>query len=171
MNVVEVIKTYYKEVILKGDAVAMRLAFKNPVETDELVYASKLTQELKRSSTFLGRSLANLDLCENEYLVGVKSGKYKGTYPVVLAQTCKCLFENDKDFNEEICIKGLVYSETAQLVFSAVRLGSIDFKSGQKLLLSLMREFTYYEEFEPSYPLIDILSKNHEKRSVKVFES
>ncbi|ARM77071.1 urease accessory protein UreF [Acidianus manzaensis] len=166
MNIQEVITYYYNEVILRGDAVAVRLAFENPVETDKLVYSSKLTKELKKSSTFLGKSLASLDLCNNEYLSGVKEGKYKGTYPVVLAQTCKCL-----GIDKDVCVKGLVYSETAQLVFSAVRLGGIDFKSGQKLLSNLLNQFRYYNEYEPSYPLIDILSKNHEKREVKVFES
>lgn len=164
LDVVNVIKTYYYEVILRGDAVAVKMAFDDPIATDELVYASKLTRELKVSSVYLGRSLSNLDLCENEYLKGVKEGKYLGTYPVVLAQTCKCL-----NIDKYTCSKGLAYSEVYQLILAAVRLGAIDFKVGQKLLLEL--EFENYDEFEPSFPLIDILSKAHEKREVKVFES
>ncbi|MEM0290148.1 MULTISPECIES: urease accessory protein UreF [Metallosphaera] len=164
LDMTSVIKTYYHEVILRGDAVAVKMAFDDPTATDELVYASKLTKELKSSSVYLGRSLANLDLCENEYLKEVKEGRRLGTYPVVLAQTCKCL-----NIDKYTCSKGLAYSEVSQLILSAVRLGAMDFKTGQRLLLGL--EFEDHDDFEPSFPLIDILSKAHERREVRVFES
>ena len=141
-----------------------KLAFKEPERADKILYASKVTKELKEMVVNMGRSLVYLNLCEDEFFEKVRRGESPGTYPVVMARLCKCLKIDERD-----CLEGIAYSELSQMVFSAIRLGAIDFVQGQKLMLELSYED--YEEFEPFNPVQDILSKLHENREPKVFMS
>ncbi len=165
-NIEGFIRTVFENVILKGDAVAVIKSFKDPYYMDELVYASKLTNELKEMTVNMGRSLASLDLCQDDFIESVKEGKTYGSYPVVAGRICKCL-----NINEQDCAIGLIYSETSLLVFSAVRLGAISYYDAQKILSTLLDNVKIYEIFEPFDPVLDIMSKFHEKREPKVFMS
>ncbi|MEM1860499.1 MAG: urease accessory protein UreF, partial [Metallosphaera sp.] len=69
------------------------------------------------------------------------------------------------------CLAGLAYSELAQMVYSAVRLGALNFIQGQKLITRVLETVSLQEEFEPFSPLLDVLSKKHEEREPKVFMS
>lgn len=164
INVIEFIKAVYKNVIIRGDLVMAKLAFTNPEQADKILYASKVTKELREMSVNMGRSIVYLNLCEEKFFEKVKKGESPGTYPVVMARLCKCLKIDEKD-----CLEGIAYSELSQMVFSAIRLGAIDFIQGQKLMLELSYEEE--NEFAPFNPLQDILSKLHENREPKVFMS
>ncbi|WP_252896766.1 urease accessory UreF family protein [Metallosphaera hakonensis] len=90
----------------------------------------------------------------------------KGAYPIVVARCCVSL-----GIEEEICLSGLAYSELAQMVFSAVRLGALDFQEGQRFLFEVSGEVSLSESFEPFSPVLDVLSIKHETREPKVFMS
>lgn len=165
-NIEDFIYTVFNNVILKEDTVAVIKSFKDPYYMDELVYASKLTNELREMTTNMGRSLASLDLCQDDFIRNVKEGKTYGTYPVVVARICKCL-----GISEDDCAIGLTYSEASLLVFSAVRLGAISYYRGQEILSTLLNRIEIHEEFEPFDPILDILSKSHVKREPKVLMS
>lgn|GEM_PF-2387841 len=160
------IRDIFENVILRGDVAIIKIAYENPAKADELLYASKLPKEIKNASIYMGVSLANLNICHDEYVKEVRKGLRKGTYPVIVARCCKSL-----GIRVEDCMAGLAYSELAQMVFSAVRLRAIDFIEGQKLIAEILDNFTINVEFEPFSPILDILSKLHENREVKVFMS
>ena len=164
-DVKKFIKTAFKEVIEKGDIPIARLAFTDPYTATQLSLASKLTREIKEASINLARSLALLDLCQDEFVEKVKKG-LKTTYPVVVARCCVSL-----NIDKEVCLYGLAYSELAQMVFAAVRLGAMDFIEGQRLISEIIQNVSINEEFEPFYPILDIFSLRHEEREVKVFMS
>ncbi|EZQ12274.1 MULTISPECIES: urease accessory protein UreF [Acidianus] len=166
LDVKEFIRSTFKSVVLMGDVAAARIAFEDPRKADSLVFASKLTAELRDATRSMGVSLVRLGLCQNDYLNGVLEDKEIGTYPVTVAQTCKCM-----DIDVDTCLKGLAYSELAQMVFSAVRLGSMDYINGQKLIYSLMEEFKIADEFSPFSPVLDYMSRKHQIREPKVFSS
>ncbi len=159
------IASVYHNVVLRGDVVAVKIAFKDPFLADELVFASKLTKEMKESSLSMGRALADLDLCNSPFLDAVRNGETPGTYPAVVGETCRC-----QGVDLKTCMEGVAYSELSQMVYSAVKLSAIDFHEGQRLLSSLM-EFREYDEFFPCNPVTDVLSVSHEKREPKMFNS
>jgi urease accessory protein len=165
-DVREFIEVAFKTVVLRGDAVIAKLSYEDPYTADRVAYASKLTRELKEMSVNMGRSLARLDLCEDYFLRAVKEGRTRGTYPAVVGRVCLCL-----GIGKEECALGVAYSELATMAFSAVRLGAMTFYEAQKLIGRLLEEAEVGEEFEPSFPLLDLLSRLHERREPKVFMS
>ncbi len=165
-DVGEFIELQFKNVVLRGDAVIVKLSYRDPHGADELAYASKLTRELREMSVNLGRSLAKLDLCYSPFLDEVKEGRTYGTYPAVAGRVCLCLGIEEGD-----CAIGVAYSELATMAFAAVRLGAMSFYDAQRLIGRLLEEAEVGEEFEPSFPLLDVLSRLHEKREPKVFMS
>lgn len=166
LDVKSFIEDVFKSVILQGDVVLVKIAYEDPYNADEIAYASKLPSELRNASVYMGNSLASLGICDNEFVRKVRSGETYGTYPVVVAVCCKEL-----GISVEDCMVGLAYSELAQLVFSAVRLGAMDFVEGQKLISKLLNEIEIKSEFKPFSPVLDVLSKRHEYREPKVFMS
>jgi urease accessory protein len=165
-NVKEFIKDIFENLILRGDVAIVRFAYENPEDADEIIFASKLPKEIREASVNLGLSLASLRICNHPYIEKVLRGEAKGTYPVVVAVCCKAF-----NISVEDCMAGLAYSELAMLVFSAVRLKAINFVEGQKLISELLEEFRTDYEFEPFFPILDIIEKDHEKREPKVFLS
>ncbi|BBG25080.1 urease accessory protein UreF [Sulfuracidifex tepidarius] len=164
-DVKEYISSLYRNVVLRGDVVAVKVAFRDPFLADELVFASKLTREMKDSSVSMGRALADLGLCNTPFLEAVRGGETPGTYPAVVGEVCKC-----QGIDLRTCMEGVAYSELSQMVYSAVKLGAMDFHEGQDLLSSLM-EFREYEEFFPCNPVTEVLSVSHESREPKMFNS
>lgn len=160
------VTSYAREVIAKGDAAAVLKAFENPLETDRIVFASKLTREMREASVRMGRSVARLEICNHPYLEGVNSGKFPGTYPVVMSVLCKCL-----GISQTECASGLFYSEVSSMMLSAIRLGKVDFVAGHRFLNSLLGSVTISDVYSPFSPLSDILSIQHERREPKVFMS
>ena len=165
-NVKEFIRDIFENLILKGDVAMVRFAYDNPEEADEIIFASKLPKEIREASVNLGVSLASLGICSHPYIQKVLKGEARGTYPVVIAVCCKSM-----NISVEDCMAGLAYSELSMLVFSAVRLRAINFLEGQKLISELLEEFRTDYSFEPFFPLLDIIEKDHEKREPKVFLS
>lgn len=156
----------YKNVVLAGDVVAAEMAFSDPYASDSLLYASKLTEELRNMSTTMGRSLASLDLCKNEFTEDVKRKNTPGTYAVVAAVVCKA-----HSVPLISCLQGIAYAELSSMVFAALRMNKLNFIEGQKLIGSLLDRFFVPEEFGPFNPLADILSRKHQVREPKMFLS
>lgn len=166
LNLSQFIASTFRNVVLKGDVVAAKIAFRDPEKANVLVMASKLPRELREASLNMGKSLATLGICDDEFVKKVAVGGVDGTYPVVVARCCVSM-----RIPEEACLEGLAYSELAQMVYSALRLGAMDFVEGHKLIQSLLDEIRVGEEFEPFSPVLDSLSKEHERREPKVFMS
>ena len=165
-DMAEYISSFYRNVILPGDVVAARLAFGDPWDADALLFASKVTTELRDMTVGKGRSLVELDLAPGVFFGDVKSRKTPGTYPVVVAQLAKAL-----EVSEALCLYGVAHSEVSAMVLAAVRMRALDFLEAQRLLGRLLSEFSVPDEFSPFDPFADILSKRHEKREPKVFLS
>jgi len=165
LNLSDYIRSVYKNSVLKGDVVAVKIAYDDPFRADQLVFASKLTKEMREASVSMGRSLADLRLCVTQFQEAVLEGNTPGTYPAVVGDTCRCY-----GLDVRTCMEGLAYSELSQMVNSAVRLGAMDFKEGQRLISSLL-EFVEYQEFFPCNPITEVLSRKHERREPKMFNS
>ncbi|QKR00687.1 urease accessory protein UreF [Metallosphaera tengchongensis] len=160
------IRTVIRNVVERGDVPLARMAFKDPERANELAIASKVTKELRESSLNMGRSLAKLGLCKDTFVTRVRDGLSQGAYPVVVARCCVSM-----RIDEEVCLAGLLYSELSQMVYSAVRLGAINFVEGQNLIEETISDVSLSEDFEPFCPVLDVLSINHERREPKVFMS
>ncbi|ABP95057.1 MULTISPECIES: urease accessory protein UreF [Metallosphaera] len=159
------IVTTFRNVIEKGDIPVARIAFTDPWKANDISIASKLTRELREASINMGKSLAMLGLCNDDFVNEVRRG-LRGSYPVVIARCCVAM-----KIDQVACLAGLAYSELAQMVYSAVRLGALNFIQGQKLITRVLETVSLQEEFEPFSPLLDVLSKKHEEREPKVFMS
>ncbi|ADX82332.1 urease accessory protein UreF [Sulfolobus islandicus] len=165
-DVKKYIKIAFREIVERGDIPIAKLSFKDPHTATTLSLASKLTKEIRDASINLARSLALLNLCEDEFVNKVKNNEIVTTYPVVVARCCVSM-----SIEQYVCLYGLAYSELAQMVYSAVRLGAIHFVKGQELISEIIQNVSINEEFQPFYPLMDVFSLSHERRDVKVFMS
>ncbi len=165
MDVKGYIRSLFHNVVLRGDVVAVKMAYSDPFTADEMVFASKLTREMKETSISLGRALADLRICVTTFSESVLKGDTPGTYPAVMGDLCRC-----EGIDVKTCMEGVAYSELSGMVYSAVKLGAMDFHEGQNLLSSLM-EFKEYDEFFPCNPVSDVLSLSHERREPKMFNS
>ncbi|MCG3109593.1 Urease accessory protein UreF [Metallosphaera sp. J1] len=165
LNVEGFIMSTFKNVIERGDIPIARIAFEDPWRANELSIASKLTRELREATINMGRSLALLNLCDDEFVNAVRRG-INGSYPVVVARCCVSM-----GIDKNTCLAGLAYSELVQMVYAAVRLGALNFLEGQKLITRVLNEVSLEGDFEPFSPVLDVISKKHEEREPKVFMS
>lgn len=79
---------------------------------------------------------------------------------MVIARCCVAM-----KIDQVACLAGLAYSELAQMVYSAVRLGALNFIQGQKLITRVLETVSLQEEFEPFSLYLTCCLRNMRKGS------
>lgn len=150
------------------------------LEIDELVYSMKTIKEIRDSSTRSGiqtlKCIINIqdsDEVLNLYDKSLGLKNAYGTYPVVLAISCKAL-----GISKEKCMAVLLYGFVTSVVGSALRLGMIQHFEGQEIIHNLRPAINdtinqninkTYSEMWQFAPQVDVFQMSHEAMNSKMF--
>ncbi|WP_061951613.1 urease accessory UreF family protein [Acidiplasma cupricumulans] len=109
------------------------------ISLDKFAYSSKLTEELRISSTRMGRSLLNAIDIENyelfnKYILKVRNDESPCTYPIALA------FVSSYLNIRQLGITSIIYTNLIETIAALVRLGEIDYIEAQKILYDLISD-------------------------------
>lgn len=146
------------------------------VDADNSYYSMKLAREARTASVRSGRQLLNCALYiapgkfAAKFQRKVESGKSAGTYPACLAVAASSLGIPGRS-----ALRMMLYSYSAGVAASAIRLGVIQHLDGQKILTQLAGEIesvkvrTNVDELWQLSPLVDIMQMQHEQDELRMF--
>lgn len=149
---------------------------KRAVAADNRCYSMKLVKEVRTASARSGRQILNcvLHIAPNKFAKkfhgGVKAGKSAGTYPACLAVAANALRIPQKS-----ATRMMLYSYSASIVGSAIRLGIIEHLEGQRILTQLASDINSMQVHKRSdepwqlAPLAEILQMQHEREEQRMF--
>jgi len=147
------------------------------VAADNRCHSMKLAKEVRIASARSGRQILNcvLHIAPNKFAKQfygkVEAGASAGTYPACLAVAASALRIPQKS-----ALRMMLYSYSASVVGSAIRLGVIEHLEGQRILTQLAPEISSMQvrkkdidELWQLAPLAEILQMQHEREELRMF--
>jgi urease accessory protein len=147
------------------------------IKADNSFYSIKLIKEVRIASSRSGRQLLNCvtHITPNKFAkkfhASVETGKSAGTYPACLAVAAVAL-----GIPQKSAMRMMLYSYSAGIVGSAIRLGIIEHLEGQSILTRLASVINSLHSLQKHNskvwqlsPLAEILQMQHERDELRMF--
>lgn len=146
------------------------------VDADNLYHSMRLVSEARVASTRSGRQILNCitriapTRFAKKFQARIRSGRSAGSHPASLAVAAHSLA-----IPNESALRVMLYSFSASMVASAVRLGIIEHLEAQAILSKLAQETCTLEakiktdELWQLCPLVDILQMQHQRDELRMF--